>query len=608
MNTRLIKSFAPYKDESGLGFYRRLSADNGLSGWSELARLAEVSASRSGLFSHPEHIASMLGLDSAACQMASAREEITMGWRAMRRTGFDAVCPHCLKQSVHLRLGWDHAYMVACPTHKSLLVDKCGGCGERLSDKRAEIDICPCGFHLPSSTTRPATAAQLWVANLISSQGETSGCATPSVSGVHLDLFSQQVRNLCQLHDPTLVVTREKAAAPKTIAEAVAFLTPMESLLHDWPKGFESHVRDRIASGPVQARTLNTKLGKWYSRLRDVGLEPSVNPFVETVHRLAEAEYSEVLALDHLAAPGGRDTTHLMLPEAAARIGVHRDTLVKAIHAGVVKCKLRPYANRGLAREVPSFEVEALIQARSGWMSEAEARELLGVPESVFKYMTSAGLVTPDYSARQDIWRGAPVQAAALMELKAKLMSAPLRASHPGGATLLLKDFNARHLGDRQAIVRLFKAILSGDILATSRGRSVGELEYLVADISTVVASRAVDAGLTIQALSRVTGWKWESIDHWIETGLLDADAAVLRGQPCKVVHPEHLFRFMSSYLPLSSIADALGTRSSDLLERLGSIELVGGKTLPSGVQRGALVRLTDLAGAALRSPHGKRI
>jgi len=600
METRLIRTSTPHKDESGLGFYRRLSAANGLNGWTELARLSEVSATRSGLFSRPEHVANMLGLDSAACQMASAREEITKGWRTMRRTGFDAVCPHCLKGSVHMRLAWDHAYMVACPTHKNLLVDKCGGCGQRLPDKRAEIDVCPCGFHLPSSTTKPATAAQLWVANLISSQGESSGHAIPSVSGVHLDLFSLQVRNLCQLHDPSVMVTRENAAAPKTIAEAVEFLRPLESLLHDWPNGFESHVRDRIASGPGHARTLNTRLGKWYLRLREVGLEASANPFVETIHRLAEREYSEVLALDHVNGQAGRQATHLMLPDAAARIGVHRDTLVKAIHAGVVASTMRPYANRGTAREMPIAEVEAVATSRSGWITEARAQELLDVPESVFKYMTSAGLVKPDYAARQDIWRGAPIELAALMQLKTHLMSAPLRASSPAGACMRLKELNARHLGDRQGIMRLFKAILSNDVRAVCPASTVGELEFLVEDISTYFSSRAVETGLSIQALSKATGWKWESISHWIETGLLEADTVVLRGQPCRVVYPEHLVRFTSAYLPLSSLALLLGTRSSDLLERLDGIELVGGKRLPGGTQRGALVRLVDLAHAAL--------
>jgi len=602
METRLLRTFSPLNDESGLGHYRRLSAANGLSGWRELARLSEVSAARSGLFSRPEHVARMLGLNIADCQLASAREEIALGWRGMRRAGYDAVCPHCLKESVHLRLSWDHAYMVACPTHKNLLVDKCGGCGLRLSDKREEIDVCPCGFHLPSSATRPATPAQLWLASVIVSQGASSSHTLPRVSGVHLDLFSLQVRNLCQLYDPSLAVTRENAAAPKTIVETLEFLKPLESLLHDWPRGFESHVRDRIASGPVNARTLNTKLGKWYLRLREVGLDASQNPFLQAVHRLAESEYAGTLALDHVAGIVGRREAHLMLPEAAARIGVHRATLVKAIHAGEVASSVRPYANRGVAREVPVAEVEAIAQARSKWIGEDRARELLNVPESVFKYMVLAGLISPDYAARQDIRRGAPIELGAILRMQAQLMALPLRAQDNGGERLSMKDLNARHLGDRQAIVRLLKGVAAGDVRALRRVQTVGELEFMEEDVRTYFASKPVSAGLTVQALAQASGWKWECINHWIQEGLLESVPAVLRGQPCRVVLPEHLVKFMQSYVPLSSVARSMNTRSSDLLERLGGIELLGGKPMPNGAQRGTLIRLADLAAAGLRA------
>lgn len=601
MQTRLLKTFAPLNDESGLGYYRRLSAANALTGWKELSRLSEVSGARSGLFSRPEHVARMLGVDGAACQMASAREELALGWRGLRRAGFDAICPHCLKESLHIRLGWDHAYMVACPTHKTLLVDKCGGCGQRLSDQREQIDACACGHHLLASETTPASAAQLWVASVIASRGAHSGQFLPALTDIHLDLFSLLVRNLCQLFDPSLTVTRQNAAAPKTVVEAVEFLRPLESLLHDWPRGFETHVRDRIAFGPQPSRTLNTKLGKWYLRIKEVGLEGALNPFLDAVHQLATNEYAEVIALDHVAGYAGRSASHFMLPEAAARMGVHRATLLKAVAAGEVASVNRPYANQGLAREIPIAEVQAIAAARKGWIGEEEARGLLNVPESVFKNLIHAGLVTPDSSGRMDIRRGSPIEVAAIEQVKTELMSGTLREEGGDGKRLQLRELNARRLGDKQAIVRLLKAIANGDVLALKRAKSVGELEYMEADVATFFSSKSVEAGLTVQALATATGWKWESISHWIHAGLLESVPAVLRGQPCRVILPEHLIKFTQTYVPLASLAHSLKTRSSSLLERLGGIELLGGKALPGGAMRGALVRLSDLASAALK-------
>jgi hypothetical protein len=68
------------------------------------------------------------------------------------------------------------------------------------------------------------------------------------------------------------------------------------------------------------------------------------------------------------------------------------------------------------------------------------------------------------------------------------------------------------------------------------------------------------------------------------------------------VVLPEHLVKFMQSYVPLSSVARSMTTRSSDLLERLSGIDLVGGKPMPNGAQRGTQIRLADLAAAGLRA------
>lgn len=601
MQTNLLRTFAPLNDESGLGFYRRLSSANGLSGWKELARLSEVSSARSGLFNRSEHVAKMLGIDSAACQMASAREEVALGWRGLRRAGYDAICPHCLKDSPHVRLDWDHAYVVACPTHKTLLIDKCDSCGQRLSDKRERIDICACGHHLLASGTKSATGAQLWVASIIASRGAHSSALLPELEDVHLDLFSLLVRNLCQLFDPSLTVTRQNAAAPKTVAESVEFLRPLENLLHDWPRGFEAHVRERIAFGPAHARTLNTRLGRWYLRIKEVGLETALNPFIEVVHQVAANEYSGVLALDHVAGFEGRTASHYMLPDAAARIGVHRATLVKAVAAGEVASITRPYANRGVSREVPIAEVEAIANARKGWISEAQARELLNVPESVFKNIVQAGLVVPDYAARQDIRRGAPIERAALERLQSRLMEGALRDGCSNGVRLRLRELHARKLGDQQAIVRLLKAIANGDIRAMGGAESVGELEFLQVDVATFFSSTTVEAGLSVQALSKATGWKWESISHWIDQGLLESVPAVLRGQPCRVVMPEHLIKFSQTYVPLASLARSLNARSSQLLDRLGNIEMLGGKALPGGARRGGLVRLADLAAAALR-------
>ncbi|MGF6902592.1 hypothetical protein P3T22_003870 [Paraburkholderia sp. GAS348] len=49
---------------------------------------------------------------------------------------------------------------------------------------------------------------------------------------------------------------------------------------------------------------------------------------------------------------------------------------------------------------------------------------------------------------------------------------------------------------------------------------------------------------MSIQQLSQVSGWKGESVSHWIDRGLLDSQLISLRGQPCRVMMPHQLLTF----------------------------------------------------------------
>jgi hypothetical protein len=100
---------------------------------------------------------------------------------------------------------------------------------------------------------------------------------------------------------------------------------------------------------------------------------------------------------------------------------------------------------------------------------------------------------------------------------------------------------------------------------------------------------------MSIQQLAKATGWKWESIAHWIDEGILSADASFERGQACRVITAESLLLFRQSYMPLADLARAMKTKSSSLADRLSGIEIVGAKPLPNGARRGGLVRIADL-------------
>lgn len=600
MTAQLLRTFAPFPDESGLGYYRRLASENALTGWKELARLCEVPVVKTGLLVRPKHVAEGLGLRPAWSQEASSQEDMVRGWRGRRRLGPDAVCSQCLVESPHLRVSWEHAYMVACPRHKVLLSDTCGACGEMLSSTRERIEQCSCGQDLRALTSSRATEAQLWVAALIESGGASSRDWSPRVEGVPVDLVAMLVHTLCLLSDPHAPPPKGNSAAPRTMSESLEFLAPLDALLADWPRGFEAHVSERIATGRVEARTLNTLLGKWYHRLRALSECEPLQPFLEAVGRVAAAEFDGVIGLDSAADVLTKDSTHLVLTQAARLIDMHRDTLATYVKRGQLTYRMKKLGTRGQVYEVPVDEMNAVVEARKGWLDEEVACQMLGVPPSVLERFVDAELVVRDPKWRQDLRKGGPVERASVTRLIAMLRSRRAVAAGVEGRRIALRELTSRRAGDKKAITAALLAIASGDIRPFGPAETVGGLQYPMTEVSRHFSRPLVDAGLSVQALSTVTGWKWESIDHWIEAGLLGSNNIILRGQPCRVVMPDQLLAFCRAYIPLADLAKEVGSKSSAMPERLRGIEVVGSLVLPGGQRRGGLVRMGDLARVAL--------
>lgn len=599
----LIRTFAPLPDESPLGYYRRLASANALSGWQELARLCEVAITKGALFARPEYVAASLVLDPAWAIDATGKDDVARGWRGLRRSRADAMCPHCLRESAHIRATWEHAYVVACPTHEVVLCESCDACGARLRASREHIAFCDCGHDLRQNATTPATSAQLWLAQLLQSNGASSGHWMPLVADVHPDLVSSLVRTLCLMADPHTQPRRNNTVPPKTVLESVEFLRPLERLLADWPRGFEAHVSERIAAAPSDARTLNSLLGQWYEQLRAFHECVPLQPFLHAVGRVAVREFDGLIGLDSAAQLTTKEAPDVMLSDAAERLGITRPALTTALSKGQVVHRKRRFGTRGHAYVVPVSELEAIARARAAWLSEDDACRRLDVPAALLARLCDAELLRRDPQWRQDVRKAGPIELASVLQLAQQLAAhAPVQAPAEQ-RRMKLRDLNSRRVGDRTALLAALRAIAEGDIRPVAGSDCAGGYEYLASDVARHISRPVVEAGLSVQALAQASGWKWESIGHWIDLGLLESTEVVLRGQPCRVVMPTQLLQFCRTYVPLADLARQLGSKSSALMERLSGIEVFGALELPNGQRRGGLVRAADLAAAALRKP-----
>lgn len=210
-------------------------------------------------------------------------------------------------------------------------------------------------------------------------------------------------------------------------------------------------------------------------------------------------------------------------------------------------------------------------------------------------------MVNADYDWVKDVLKGGPVRSSTLEEVQTTLMAN--QADVPTAGELIgFADLTSRRLGDNTAIQALMRAIKSGEVLAQGPAKTVGELQYKLADVRRFFGTPMLEAGLSVSQLAQLTGWKHESIDHWIEEGLLESFSIVLRGQPCRVVMPAQLLAFNRTYMPVSDLAKLVGSRSSFMSKRLDQIGVIPGRTTKAGSQRGMLVRLADVAQLAMRA------
>ncbi|MFT7722212.1 MAG: TniQ family protein [Roseateles sp.] len=598
--------FEPKADESPLGYYRRLSAANALTGWKELALMAEVSPSRSGLLGTPEHVAKMLSMPQPWTEQLAQQERGLRALRSLHRSGRDAVCPHCLAEDMYLRVHWEHAYATACTRHRVRLVDRCTVCASPLDILREHIALCNCSQELAHLPCEPATDAELWLSGLLAGAKEGDApVIAPEVIGAEPQAVAQLVRTLCQQADVAEAPPRRNAAAPKSVGEAVEFLAPLQSLLAQWPQAYEAHVRSRMAAGPQEARTLKALLGLWYRQLRDVAADGPLHAFLAPVQRIAATEFDGVVGIEDV--DSWDDLRYVRLGDAANHGQMTVPTLRRAIAAGQVQYRTRRLGTKGKVYEVLRTDLDRIVAMRQGWMTGAAACKALDVPAKVLTNMADAGLVEADHEWVKDVLKGGPVRVNAVEQVQATLM-ANVAASAAAGERIAFQGLTSRRLGDNTAIQTLMRAILSGEVQAQEPAATVGTLQYLLSDVRRFFGTPLLEGGLSVNQLAKLTGWKHDSIDHWIESGLLESFSIVLRGQPCRVVMPAQLLAFNRTYMPMSDLARLVGSRSAFMKRRLAEIGVIGGRPTRNGTERGMLVRLADVAALAMGTTNLGRL
>ncbi|WP_082565467.1 TniQ family protein [Duganella sp. Root1480D1] len=585
--------------ESLRGYLRRLAIGNGYPGSRELVQAAGFKFTNAALVNDIDAILNSLGVPASKVHSASPKQSQQLAENFYERTMYEPVCVQCLQEAERLKKVWSHCLVVACPEHQCMLIDRCPQCHEMLKTTRAGIATCDCGFDLRNASPTEATPIQSWSsARMV---GDMRSIRFVDEIGNEDDyrhladlIFHMSIRS-----DPKIKIKPGSAIRPKTIDDAATLIQPILEILEDLHPRLTTHIKARFAAGNQDAFNLHGRLGSWYRSLEQICKKSGAFPVIWEIFSDAVFDNFDGFMRGQagLSPSPERRRQYLGVAEAAKLIGVSKPALQEAIERKQIHvrtgCEGINYAVHMISRE----QCETARQLRASWMTPADACAFLGVPKSVLRHLVNADIVTPDQEWAQTVFKAGPFDKEQLIGLREYLGGAiQARATR---RTFRLDQIDARRTVDLKALVRIYRAIFSGDLKPTGRSENEGLAGFLFPadEVMQYLGAAALDEGLTLSQLAQATGWKYHSIAGWTHQNLLESETVILQGRRSRVVTVEGLANFRRKWIPVSEIAAAMGSKGSAVTRHLESkgIVIVGQTHEADGAARGGLIRISDL-------------
>lgn len=516
------------------------------------------------------------------------------------------VCPHCIEESEHHRIGWDHIMLSSCPKHGLHLISTCKACGKRI-DKEGPLGHCVCGQPYAQGQKSRATENSLALSAFLHGVEHPARCSLP-MAWRNGEPPSEAVDFLCMLGKHLSCMnnaTRGPNRVPGKAAsdEVIEWANAGFDLLLDWPSRFDRALRTRLESteGPGLAK----RLGGWYRELHQRYAAPEFDCIREALVRHLSKNFDGHLNLristidpQHLS-----DKCWLSSAEAGRLIGIGSELVRSAVITEEIPGKVTV---KGKNRYVSIHKevVEKVRQDRLLYLTTTEVRRRLGVSKLLYERLMQSGALHKQTKVQRP-----PLVSAEFLAQDVDALVERLRGGlQPQGVDKSrwtgLQDISVKRGIPDTAICGIIQKILHQEILPIALVPDVPGISGLRFDLGEIKAcldDQVSEPLLSITQLARIQAWKHESIKEWIEAGYLEARREVVSGRANWVIPMSALLKFMSEYVVLADIARRMESKSVWILRGL----------MPSGVKpalspqsfqgttRGVLLSISDLVKAA---------
>lgn len=530
-----------------------------------------------------------------------------------QRSVCSPICPCCIRQAPYVRAVWDHELITACPKHGVVLLDACPGCGESITRDRKSITHClHCNFLFTEAKANSAEDFDLAVSALIAgaeSQARTLLPDSLQYGNPPLEIAAF-LTFLASHFQPSQLSSRTgREPRPKTLQESRAVLMRIWSVLGQWPTAIEALIEARVREG--EGNSVYQRVGRWLAVFQKQFDQETYSFFAEVVGRVLSSNYEGRLGKALRARMFGSNNADAMqwfsAAEAARLLSVAPDILANLVITRKVAGKVhQEVKSRFIA--IHRSTLDQIAAQRAAYLSATEARHRLNVSKVFFeRFVQAGGLRRYKRDERPTLVAG-EFRVADVDQLIQQLAGSVRKK--PRTVQLIgIQDISAKHGIANSKIVGVLQDILQGIVRPVTYVSSIAGLAGLQFDKTEIeqrVRDNDPDVTLSVDDLSRVSGWKAGVIKKWIQGGYLQAVEERHGKAKRDVVPVSALIQFLLTYSPTAELSKQLNTKTLYLTQswRPAKIEVITPPQDTVGGLRGLLVRNADLAYAAqLRKP-----
>lgn len=544
---------------------------------------------------------------------ASAGQAPYLGQKAFLRSQCSPVCPQCLSDEGMAQEAWSHALITACPVHQTELLNRCPQCAEPICLTRRVLMHCGCGYDYRHAVSKPAPAFSAGLSALLTNAAAPSRQALP-------ELLNQLTFEPLL---PAFLVMLAKAqgrmfgslplklrfGASSSFEDSLVMVGHLESLLGDWPQRFDATLENQLCKG--EGVSLAGRIGTWYRTLFST-YSPASFDFLRDRFKAQVAEYFDGrLGVSTRALMFGADNADAMqwfaAAEAARLLGVAPDILANLVITQQIDGRVH---QEGKSRFVAVHRstLDQIAANRASYLSATEARQRLNVSKNFFERFIQAGGLRRYKRDERPVLVAGEFRVEDVDQVIKRLVER-IRHKPRASVRIGLQDISAKHGISNSKVVGVLQDILHGTVRPAAHVTSLAGLaglQFDKAEIEQRVRDNNPDVALSVDDLSRVSGWKAGVIKKWIQGGYLQAVEERYGKAKRDVVPVSALIQFLLTYSPTAELSKQLNTKTQYMMQswRPARIETLIPPQDAGGGQRGLLVRTADLARAAqLRQP-----